>query len=214
MKFLTKFLLITISIFCVSQAVSARAVTDRYDDTFRKYAKRFFGPGFDWRVFKAQGMAESNLEMNAKSYVGARGIMQLMPSTFQEIHSKNPEMKAINHPEWNIAAGIYYDRQLWTQWQQQVIEADQNRFMLGSYNAGRGTLMRAQEVARTKTLDPMMWPSIRIVAPEVPRWRHQETLGYIERIEANLERMDEHGHLLPQKNDNANLEESRGQPAQ
>ena len=118
MKSLTKSLVFTVTIFFASQTIHARAVTDRYDDTFRKYSKRFFGVGFDWRIFKAQGMAESNLDMNAKSSVGAQGIMQLMPSTFQEIRSKNPEIKAINHPEWNIAAGIYYDHQLWKQWQQ------------------------------------------------------------------------------------------------
>ena len=47
----------------------------RYDNYFRKYSKRYFGLGFDWRYFKAQGMAESELNPNAKSYVGARGIM-------------------------------------------------------------------------------------------------------------------------------------------
>ena len=31
---------------------------DRYDQTFRKYSKRYFGVGYDWRVFKAQAMAE------------------------------------------------------------------------------------------------------------------------------------------------------------
>ena len=54
---------------------------DRYDDTFRKYSKRFFGVGFDWHYFKAQGLAESGLDPAAKSPVGARGVMQLMPGT-------------------------------------------------------------------------------------------------------------------------------------
>ena len=204
--------LVAVLLICGVQVVSARGFTDHYDDTFRKYSKRFFGPGFDWRVFKAQGMAESNLDMNAHSFVGARGIMQLMPSTFQEIHSKNPEMKAINHPEWNIAAGIYYDRQLWTQWQQQACEDDQNRFMFGSYNAGRGTLMRAQDVARTKTLDPTQWLNICTVAPEVPRWRHKETLDYVVRIESFLQQMDEHGHFLILASEKQPSIESRGQP--
>src|SRR6185369_9269115 len=48
----------------------------RYDPYFKKYSKRFFGVGFDWRLFKAQGMAESELNPNARSFVGARGIMQ------------------------------------------------------------------------------------------------------------------------------------------
>ena len=174
----------------------AETVTDRYDDTFRKYAQRFFGPGYDWRLFKAQAMAESNIDMNAKSWVGARGIMQLMPSTFKEIRSKNPEMVSVGKPEWNIAAGIYYDRQLYLQWLAQQIESDSVPFMMASYNAGRGTLLRAQGVARSRILDPAIWESITVIAPEVPRWRHEETLTYVERIKANLERMDEEGRVV------------------
>jgi membrane-bound lytic murein transglycosylase F len=179
-----------------SSAAGESMVTDRYDDTFRKYSQRFFGPGFDWRIFKAQAMAESNLKPDAKSWVGARGLMQLMPSTYKEIQTKNPEFKAVSDPEWNIAAGIYYDRQLWKQWTEQAGETDLHRFSLASYNAGRGTLLRAQDVARTKALDHEAWNSISSVAPDVPRWRHEETLTYIQRIEANLARMDPDGRVV------------------
>ena len=177
-------------------SVSAETVTDRYDETFRKYAQRFFGPGYDWRIFKAQAMAESNISMTAKSWVGARGIMQLMPATFKEIRSKNPEMLAIDKPEWNIAAGIYYNRQLWNAWNEQSGETDRRRFMFASYNAGRGTLLRAQGVARDKQLDANIWPSIQTVAPAVPRWRHEETLSYVDRIEGNAGRMDDEGRVV------------------
>jgi membrane-bound lytic murein transglycosylase F len=190
--------LLLIAFFAVNGASTAfgEVVTDRYDDTFRKYAQRFFGPGYDWRIFKAQAMAESNINMNAKSWVGARGIMQLMPSTFKEVRSKNPEILSIDKPEWNIAAGIYYDRQLWKQWADQQGEKGSESFMVGSYNAGRGTLLRAQDVAREKVLDPAIWLSIKAVAPDVPRWRHEETLTYVERIEANLARMDQDGRVV------------------
>jgi membrane-bound lytic murein transglycosylase F len=180
---------------CGATTAMADTVTDRYDDIFQKYSQRFYGPGHDWRIFKAQAMAESNISMDAKSWVGARGIMQLMPSTFKEVHSKNPDILSINKPEWNIAAGIYYDRQLWNQWTEQQ-DQERNRFMLGSYNAGRGTLLRAQGVARDQQLDPALWLSIETVAPEVQRWRHEETLAYVERIEANLARMDESGRVV------------------
>ena len=70
-----------------------------YDELFKKYSKRYFGPAFDWRLFKAQAMAESNLSPAAKSGVGARGLMQLMPTTFREIQTRNPELKCIDHPE-------------------------------------------------------------------------------------------------------------------
>jgi soluble lytic murein transglycosylase-like protein len=56
---------------------NAKKISERYDPTFRKYTKRYFGPAFDWRLFKAQAIAESNLNVGARSPVGARGIMQL-----------------------------------------------------------------------------------------------------------------------------------------
>lgn len=187
--FLTAFLL-------AGDLLAVEVVTDRYDDTFRKYAQRFFGPGYDWRIFKAQAMAESNISMTAKSWVGARGIMQLMPSTFREIRSKNPEIGRIDNAEFNIAAGIYYDRKLYLQWLNQQGETDMQPFMMASYNAGRGTLLRAQGVALGRVLDPALWGSIQTVAPDVPRWRHEETLTYVERIQYNLSRMDEAGRVI------------------
>ena len=155
----------------------------RYDDVFRKYSKRFFGAGFDWRVFKAQGLAESNLNPQARSWVGAMGIMQLMPSTYKEIQTQNPEFAEVNNPEWNIAAGIYYDRQLWTAWTKNKFAPHRWAFVLGSYNAGRGTIRKAQNQALKAQLDVDLWPSIEEVAPKVRNWRHEETLRYVQKIE-------------------------------
>jgi soluble lytic murein transglycosylase-like protein len=177
-------------------AAQTSLVTSRYDETFQKYAKRFFGPGFDWRLFKAQSMAESNLDPNARSWVGARGLMQLMPRTQREVLSKNPDLKALPRPpELNIAAGIAYDRQLWLLWTADTDESHMREFMLGSYNAGRGTLLRAQDLAEQQALDHRVWPSIKVVAPKVPRWRSDETLTYLDRIFANLLRMDRNGQI-------------------
>lgn len=178
------------------QANAQSIVSDRFDDTFRKYSKRFFGPGFDWRIFKAQSITESNLNPEAVSRVGARGLMQLMPSTFEEIRTKNPAFDRISDPEWNIAAGIYYNRQLWRQWESGAAESDRRPFMFGSYNAGRGTILRAQKMAFDKLLDEHLWISIQNVAPKVPGWRHQETLDYVQRIEFSLGRMDDRGRVL------------------
>jgi membrane-bound lytic murein transglycosylase F len=176
-------------------ATAQTVVTARFDDTFRKYSKRFFGPGFDWRLFKAQGIVESNLNPEAQSRAGARGIMQLVPNTWHEVRSKNPELTSISHPEWNIAAGISYNRRLWMLWETESDAVHRREFMLGSYNAGRSTLLRAQRIAQEQALDPRTWSSIAHVAPTVPRWRYQETLTYLSRIFVNLARMDRFGHV-------------------
>ena len=92
------------------QAAEIPEVTDRhwtrkYDQYFRKYSKRFFGPAIDWHWFKAQGIAESGLRENAHSWVNAKGIMQLMPRTFADLETKNPELSngaPLEHCCWDL----------------------------------------------------------------------------------------------------------------
>src|ERR1035437_7236051 len=164
---------------------NARHDQTRYDAIFRKYSKRYFGIGFDWKYFKAQGMAESELNALARSYVGARGVMQLMPSTYQEIQSKRPEFQSIDDPEWNIAAGIMHGRYLRRLREPVVPDSERPKFMFGSYNAGEGTITRATAAAHAKQLDESRWPNIERIAPEVTRWRYRATLGYVKKIDEN-----------------------------
>jgi soluble lytic murein transglycosylase-like protein len=175
-----------------AQVREQRKATETFDPIFRKYTKRYFGVATDWRWFKAQGMAESDLVPTARSRVGARGIMQLMPSTFAQIQSRQRQFSRIDDPEWNIAAGIAHDRYLWQLWNDRVPE-DEDRwsFMFGSYNAGQGTIMRAQRVADQQRLDRTRWQNIELVAPAVERWRYVETLGYVKKIRANREQLPE-----------------------
>jgi len=165
-------------------ARNAKKFSERYDPTFRKYTKRYFGPAFDWKYFKAQGIAESGLDSTAKSWVGARGVMQLMPSTYRDIASHRPEFGTIDQPEWNIAAGIMHDRYLWTLYQKNISDEERHRFMFASYNAGEGTINRAISMARAKEVGPPVWSSVELIAPTVGRWRYTETLGYVRRIDS------------------------------
>jgi membrane-bound lytic murein transglycosylase F len=167
----------------------ARKETNRYDPAFQKYTKRYFGPAFDWRPFKAQGMAESNLKATARSRVGARGIMQLMPSTFQEINSARPEMRSIDNPDQNIAAGIMHDRYLWTLYPASADDDERLRFMFAAYNAGEGTIKRARLSAARAKLDTGIWASVETIAPTVKPWRYLETLGYVRKIDSNRVRL-------------------------
>jgi len=175
----------------LEKAAEARAVkkiNERYDPTFRKYTKRFFGPAFDWRYFKAQGFAESGLKADAQSWVGARGVMQLMPSTYHDIASHRPEFGTIDQPEWNIAAGIMHDHYLWQLWAKSVPDTERHHFMFASYNAGEGTITRALAAAKAKNGDPV-WANVEQVAPSVQRWRYLETLGYVRRIDSTYARL-------------------------
>ena len=155
----------------------------KFDKYFSKYSKRYFGANFDWRYFKAQAVAESNLIAKAKSKVGALGIMQIMPKTFDEITRKRPSIKGDRRqPRWNIAAGIYYDRMIWQAWKAKRPLQDRINFMFGSYNAGKGNIIKAQKIAESRGLNSNLWKSIEPALPKVTGRRSKETIGYVTKI--------------------------------
>jgi soluble lytic murein transglycosylase-like protein len=157
--------------------------TEKYDDYFRKYSKRFFGVGFDYKWFKAQAIAESKLRKDAKSWVGAKGLMQIMPRTFAEIKKKNPAFKHVLEPRWNIAAGIYYDKKMFQFWKSDRSFLDRMRFAFASYNAGAQNVLKGQKLCnKNKKKDCNLWKGIEPFAPKVKSWRHKETLHYIKEI--------------------------------
>ena len=154
-----------------------------YDQYFTKYSKRFFGVGFDWRYFKAQAVAESNLREDARSPVGAVGVMQIMPRTFAEIQRKNPAITgSLDQPRWNIAAGIWYDRQHFVVWAADRSLVERLKFTFGSYNAGRSSILRAQQFALGEGLNAMLWDSVAGELPRVTGRRSQETVAYVARV--------------------------------
>lgn len=146
--------------------------TDSYDAMFRKNAKHYFGPGYDWRWFKAQAIAESGLDPDAKSKSGAVGIMQILPDTYREIQKENPHLKDIKSPRWNIAAGIYYDRTLFERWISPPDDRERLLFAFGSYNAGYTRILRSMKRAKPKTAS---WKQIEKHVPN-------QTRHYVRRI--------------------------------
>ena len=155
--------------------------TSKYDRHFKKNTKHYFGPGVDWHWFKAQGIAESGLNPKAKSTVGAIGIMQIMPSTYEEILLKKPNLGKIEEPRWNIAAAIYYNRQLYKRWKKKDISVDERmNFTFASYNAGFNRVLKARKKLRDeKNEAPEAINSWDKVSPFTP----PETRHYIRRID-------------------------------
>ena len=157
--------------------------TKKYDNYFRKYSKRYFGVGFDYRWFKSQAIAESNLIKDAKSWVGAKGLMQIMPKTFEEIKKKNPSFKRVLEPKWNIAAGIFYDRRMFEFWKGNRPFLDKMGFAFASYNAGAQNILKGQKFCQQMTKDDCnLWRHIEFYGSKVKSWRHKETIHYIKEI--------------------------------
>ena len=108
--------------------------------------------------------------------------MQIVPKTFQEIKKKNPHLGDITQPRWNIAAGIYYDRQLYLKWKAERPFRDKMCFTFGSYNAGFRNILKAQRVSKKNGMNENLWESIKAVAAKVRGWRHRQTLAYVHKI--------------------------------
>lgn len=182
-------LLVCLLLSCgFSQMASADAFSkykshEKYDKYFKKYSKHYFGVGFDWKIFKAQAIAESNLRHNVKSPVGAQGLMQIMPRTYSEIQRKNKLIKGnATEPKFNIAAGIFYDKQLWKFWTTERDFAERLKFMFASYNAGAGNILKAQKKSKAKGNEVILWQPVADSLNEVTGKHSTETVQYVEKI--------------------------------
>ena len=106
----------------------------KYSDYVEKYAKKY---EVDKYLIYATIKAESNFDANAKSNKGAKGLMQLMDSTGQEI-AKKLDMKIDNDdlfdPETNIKLGTNYISRLMKKYDNCTSLA------LAAYNAGSGNV--------------------------------------------------------------------------
>jgi membrane-bound lytic murein transglycosylase MltF len=100
-------------------------------------------------MLAAQGFQESQLDQNAKSHVGAIGIMQLMPATGAEMKVGDITVAASN-----VHAGAKYMDQLMATYLADAHFDDTNRtlFAFACYNAGPGNIARMRREAEKRGL--------------------------------------------------------------
>ncbi len=120
-----------------------------YDKLVKKYASQY---QFDWRLITAQMYQESRFKPNAKSWAGAKGLMQVMPRTAKEVGIKNLE-----DPESGIKAGIIYLDWVRDRFEPELSVKDRMWFILAAYNAGHGHVRDARRLARQQGLNPDKW---------------------------------------------------------
>ncbi len=118
---------------------------------FKKYGERYDA---DFLLMAAQGYQESQLDQNAKSQVGAIGVMQLMPAT-----GKDMKVGDIRQTEANIHAGVKYMRFMMDQYfkDEPMDKLNKGLFAFASYNAGPGRVRQLRKLAEQRGLDPNVW---------------------------------------------------------
>jgi membrane-bound lytic murein transglycosylase MltF len=141
---------------------------------FQKYGNQY---DVDWVLMGAQGYQESQLNQNAKSHVGAIGVMQIMPATGKEM-----KVGDITDTEANIHAGIKYMRFMIDQYygKEPMTNLDKALFAFASYNAGAGRISSLRKEAAKRGLDPNIW--FQNVEYVVAEKIGQETVTYVSNI--------------------------------
>lgn len=148
---------------------------------FRRMAGMFqqFGEQYelDWLLLVAQGYQESRLDHSARSPSGAVGVMQILPSTGEEMGFGD-----VTELEDNIHAGARYLRWMIDRYYADEPMDEDNRllFALASYNAGPRRVREMRAQADAEGLDPNVWfNNVEHVASRVIG---RETVDYVSNI--------------------------------
>ena len=120
-------------------------------ELFRKYGDKY---DLDFLLMAAQGYQESTLNQNAKSQVGAIGVMQVMPETGKELNVGD-----ITQIEPNVHAGVKYMRTVIDKYykDEPMDRLNKGLFAFASYNAGPGRIRQLRREAEKRGLDPNVW---------------------------------------------------------
>lgn len=121
-----------------------------YDDFLRIIAERYH---LDWRLVASLIYQESGFQPKAKSWVGAYGLMQLMPST-----AKMFGVDSLSTPEQQIEGGLKFIQWLDKQIPEEVTNAEERiKFILAAYNVGLAHVFDARRLAVKYDSDPNIW---------------------------------------------------------
>jgi membrane-bound lytic murein transglycosylase MltF len=157
-----------------AMSTAERAKLERTTALFRKYGEKY---SLDYLLMLAQAYQESQLDQNAKSSVGAIGIMQVMPATGRELNVGD-----ITQLEPNIHAGVKYIRFMMDQYykNEPMDTINKGLFTFASYNAGPGRISQLRKRAAARGLDPNRWfNNVEVLAAESIG---RETVQYVSNI--------------------------------
>lgn len=123
-----------------------------YDNLFKEAAASI---GYDWRLLAAQGFIESHFDSTRVSWAGAKGIMQIMPSTARAYH-QDPDSMTV--PRHSIHAATLILRDLDKSLKRLVTDDNERiKFVLGAYNSGLAHVYDAIALAGKLGYNPQVW---------------------------------------------------------
>lgn len=129
----------------------AKGQISYYDHLFKKYSIQC---NWDWKLLAAQAYQESAFDPSAVSYMGALGLMQLMPSTARSL---GLSITDAFDPEINLRGAVRVINQLNDHYGSIADRNERLKFILAAYNAGAGHIDDARNLARKYGKNPDLW---------------------------------------------------------
>lgn len=163
-----------------ARADASTVFPSRYDRAIAEAVATYWPDYPAPAAWKAQLYQESRLDPAAVSPVGAAGLAQIMPGTWDDLRRQLRLGPAASpHDDIAIAAGAYYMAQLRRAWSAPRPPDRKHELAQASYNGGLGHILTAQrECAGARD-----WPDIAPCLPSVTGPRNAaETTGYVRAI--------------------------------
>ncbi len=137
--------------FALRNVTIPKGAISPFDRFFKKYAPQI---NWDWRLLAALAYHESHFDNTVVSWVGAAGLMQLMPHTASNFGlDKDTKFD----PERNIEAGVQYIKSLNLSFRQIENNEERTKFILAAYNSGPAHILDAMALARKYGKNPHIW---------------------------------------------------------
>ena len=122
----------------------------KYDKMIKEIAEKY---DWDWRLISAIIYHESRFQEDAGSWVGAYGLMQLMPVVAETYGIEN-----IEDPRENVKGGIMLLNALNNRFLNSIPDSTNRiKFVLAAYNIGLGHVYDAQRLAEKYGKNPKVW---------------------------------------------------------
>lgn len=145
-----------------------------FDELIQTQAEKL---GWDWRLLASLVYQESGFDPNVTSWMGARGLMQLMPSTAEQYG-----LDSTATPEMNLKAGVKYLSWLNKQFYNKIpAEDERKKFVLASYNVGLGHVFDAMRLAEKYNKNPNIWNEnveVMLLNKMKPQYYQDEVVKY------------------------------------
>lgn len=161
----------------------------KYDNLFRRYAPSI---DWDWRMLAAQAYTESKFNPRARSWVGAAGLMQIMPKT-----ARAYGLRKVYDPESSVKTAVNVIADLDKMLEPYVKDPEERKkFVMAAYNGGIGHVFDAIRLAQKHGKNPQVWDgnvaemALMLANPayyndpvvQYGYLRGRETYNYVDRI--------------------------------